>query len=139
MANYEIESSQNLIQIRFPEVEEQCIASGSCSVEMIAAEKDASFFVFNYGTEKNVEIRPVCFNISHLDLNACSGNGFCVSNDLCECFLGYRGVQCQSQYNCSELNNCTENGYCVSKNKCLCSNHAKGVDCSIPVLIICFF
>ena len=101
---------------------------------MVAAEKDVSFFIFNYGTtEKHVELQPICFNKSYLDLDVCSSNGMCMNSEKCVCFDGYYGPQCEFSYDCSNLNNCSINGICAKDGVCQCSSHAHGDDCSIPV------
>jgi hypothetical protein len=129
-------------QIQFPENEKQCILSNACSIELIAAEKDTSFFVFNYflnENEKHVLIKPICYNKSHLDVNACSGNGMCLNDDYCECFDGYYGANCNITFDCSHLNNCSGNGFCTEYGNCSCSIDATGLDCSIPVRFVLVF
>ena len=36
-----------------------------------------------------------CFGLPFEDANVCSGNGTCVAQDDCECFLGWTGIMCE--------------------------------------------
>jgi len=129
----DIQSADSFIEIKFPEFETNCIKDKTCSIEMIAAEKDVSFFVFNYGNERHVTLIPLCNGTSYLDLNVCSGNGWCVNDEKCECYDGYYGNNCQFAEDCSKLNDCTVNGVCNSDGTCSCYSFAGGENCSIPV------
>ena len=135
----DISSSNTFIQIQLPEYEAKCIADKTCSIEMIAAEKDASFFIFNYGTEQHVLLTPICHSKSYLDVNVCSGNGMCVTDNTCECFDGYYGDNCQSTYDCSNFDDCSGIGVCTSSGSCNCPSFATGKNCSIPVCHIFSF
>lgn len=130
---------KSFIQIQFSEYEENCIQARTCSIELVAAEKEASFFVFNYGPESHVYLEPVCFGKSHLDLDTCSSNGMCMDEDTCKCFGGYSGKKCEIVLDCSNLKNCSGNGYCNTEGNCTCAAHATGNDCSIPVFNPFFF
>ena len=132
----DINSTITFIEIKFPEYEAECIKNKTCTIEMVAAEKDVSFFVFNYGTlqeEKHVTLTPICNGSSYLDINVCSGNGMCVNNDKCECFFGYAGNNCERALDCSKRNDCSGNGYCSRKNTCQCHEFAGGRNCTKPV------
>jgi len=137
----DIQSTDSFIQIKFPEFETNCIKDKTCSIEMIAAEKDVSFFVFNYANSKNekhVTLIPLCNGTSYLDINSCSGNGWCVNDDKCECYNGYYGNNCQFTFDCSEFDDCSGNGFC-NNGTCSCYSFAGGENCSIPVCLILFF
>jgi len=129
----DIQSTDSFIQIQFPELETKCLNEKTCSIEMIAAEKDVSFFVFNYGIEKHVSLTPLCNGKSYLDTNACSGNGICMNDNFCVCFNGFYGSSCQYAYDCLKFNDCSGNGVCNSNGTCSCYSFAGGENCSIPV------
>ena len=133
LGRYDFNTTNSWIPIQFGDDEQKCLTSKTCTVEFVAAEKDVSFFAFNYGSEKHVQMTPMCFSKSHLDIDACSFNGFCVDNEKCECFDGYYGENCNLTFSCPLLSNCSGNGYCTQFGNCSCSYHATGPDCSIPV------
>lgn len=125
------DSFSSFTQIQFPDEEEACLKAKTCSIELVAAEFEVSFIVFNYGTEKHVEIKPICYGKSYIDLDSCSMNGVCIGEDKCECFDEYSGPNCNVTLACP--NNCYGNGYCNSSGICTCYSHATGNDCSIAV------
>ncbi|XP_019863506.1 PREDICTED: uncharacterized protein LOC109592514, partial [Amphimedon queenslandica] len=64
---------------------------------------------------------PVC--------NFSCGNGICVANNLCQCFDGWTGDQCDEVL-CSPV---CGNGYCVPTNSCVCNPGWTGDRCRIDV------
>lgn len=42
-------------------------------------------------------VSETCFGISSTSLNVCSSKGLCVSKDLCSCYSGFGGSQCEIQ------------------------------------------
>eukprot|EP01080_Neovahlkampfia_damariscottae_P000472 gene472-6883_t len=76
---------------------------------------------------------PVCFSVSSLNSNACSGNGNCTSPDVCSCKENWVGNNCHIAV-CNNLNAtnptvCNSRGNCVSPNNCSCNIGYTGNDC----------
>jgi hypothetical protein len=69
-------------------------------------------------------------------LEICSGNGVCVSKDICSCNTGYIGSNCETTYCYNNLssdpNVCSGNGNCTSFNNCKCNIYYKGEQCQTP-------
>lgn len=85
------------------------------------------------------DVVRTCNNIDYRDGSACSGFGYCASQDQCLCNPGHSGNQCQD-FTCQGIpptspNVCKGNGNCVFGNNCDCSNPDQytGRNCDIPV------
>lgn len=63
-------------------------------------------------------------------VSGCSGHGFCILPETCECGDGWQGLDC-SQASCSSVQNCYNRGRCVGPNSCLCDVGWFGDDCSM--------
>eukprot|EP01080_Neovahlkampfia_damariscottae_P001580 gene1580-12705_t len=79
-----------------------------------------------------------CCGKSSLDLtNVCSGNGYCIENELCQCKSGYSGVNCEILNQCDGITIldvfpvCSGYGNCTNFNECKCINGRSGSNCEI--------
>jgi hypothetical protein len=61
----------------------------------------------------------------------CSNNGICIDDNICFCYLGFKGGYCE-QYNCKKFDNCSNHGNCIAADKCLCDNNWSGLSCNLP-------
>lgn len=75
-----------------------------------------------------------CFGIAAYDINTCSGNGNCYSNNNCTCYEGFSGLNCQYPtcfgINGSLNNVCSGNGNCSNINECSCFEGYSDLICS---------
>jgi hypothetical protein len=80
-------------------------------------------------TTKNTSI---CNNIDQFQNKVCSGNGYC-SNDQCECYYEYYGINCEYTKCHGVFSNesrvCSSNGECIEPNKCQCQKGYYGDNC----------
>jgi len=71
----------------------------------------------------------------------CNGNGTCLVDNTCACFVGFVGVACDAcgpnYYNyptctfCEASITCSGNGSCGPTGSCLCNSGYSGVNCEI--------
>ena len=59
----------------------------------------------------------------------CSGHGFCVLPNMCECQSGWTGQEC-NQFTCAEYSYCQNLGVCVGPNMCDCDDGRMAPDCT---------
>ena len=62
------------------------------------------------------------------ELNFCSYNGKCTSNQTCFCNDGFFENDC-SKASCSKVNDCSGSGICVGPNQCQCLKGYEGESC----------
>ena len=61
----------------------------------------------------------------------CSGHGWCVRPNMCECQPGWTGSDC-SEASCIELGNCHGRGVCSGPNVCQCDDGWLAPNCAQP-------
>ena len=62
-------------------------------------------------------------------VNSCSGHGFCIAPNVCQCEPEWDGLSC-SNHSCSNVYNCLGRGDCIGLDTCSCNNGWTGQDCS---------
>jgi alpha-tubulin suppressor-like RCC1 family protein len=78
-----------------------------------------------------------CNGILSTDTLVCAGRGICVDNDICSCYPGFTGNNCQISICFNTLSTstsvCSGNGTCVANNTCVCRQGYTGAMCAMQV------
>eukprot|EP01080_Neovahlkampfia_damariscottae_P008548 gene8549-372_t len=80
---------------------------------------------------------PVCYSVSSLKSNVCSGNGNCSDPDICKCKQGWTGNNCEHAI-CNSIVStnssvCNSRGSCSIPNNCTCNSGFTGNDCQYTI------
>ncbi len=106
----------------------------------IAVSENGDYYVADFGNHlvRVVEPNHTCYGVSNKHHSTtCSGNGYCVATDTCQCQSGYSGEDC-SISNCygtwsDAPSVCSGHGACTARDRCECSDGYSGEDCSLNI------
>nr|CAG4717464.1 unnamed protein product [Naegleria fowleri] len=74
-----------------------------------------------------------CYGVSAFTSSVCSGHGSCISENTCQCQVGFFGATCQITQCGSTFSNdstvCNSHGSCIGVNTCSCNSGWTGTFC----------